>query len=335
MIKKNFKDIEVKKILITGISGSGGSYLAEYILNNFNHIKVYGISRWHSTANFKNLDNIINKIIICECDLNDFSSTLNILKKVKPDLIFHLASQANVKTSFIYPSSVLSNNIISTLNLLEAVKTLSLNPIIQICSTSEVYGQVQKNEVPIKENNQYRPASPYAISKLSQDLLGSVYFKSYGLRIITTRMFSYLNPRRTDLFATSFAMQIAKIENSLISNKVKHGNLKSTRTIIDVNDAMRAYWLAVKFGRYGESYNIGGKKVIEVGEFLNQLIKISTKKINKVLDKNLLRPNDVTLQIPNTMKFERHTGFKPLIPFKTSMYNLLNYWRLRIRSGDF
>lgn len=334
MNKENFNDKDIKRILITGISGSGGSYLAEYILKLNIKSKIYGVSRWHSTSNNNNLEHIINDIELIECDLNDLSSTLKTLKIVKPNLIFHLASQANVKTSFNYPSAILNNNIQSTLNLLESVKILKLKPIIQICSTSEVYGQVTKEEVPIKETNQYRPASPYAISKLAQDLLGNVYSKSYGLNIITTRMFSYLNPRRTDLFATSFAMQIAKIEHGL-SNSVLHGNLKSTRTIIDVEDAMKAYWLALKYGKFGENYNIGGNKVIEVGEFLKQLIRLSNKKIITKIDKNLLRPNDVTLQIPDTSKFKKATGFEPSIPFDKSMINLLNFWRDRVKSGKF
>ena len=318
-----------KKILITGISGSGGSYLAEYISKNYKKIQIYGISRWHSSFDKKNIKNFNNKIKVFNCDLNDFSSIMNILNKTKPDAIFHLASHANVRASFDTPIAVTNNNINSTLNLLEAIRATKINPVIQLCSTSEVYGKVQKNEIPIKETVPFRPSSPYAVSKLTQDMLGLTYYYSYNLKVIRTRMFSYFNPRREDLFATSFAKQIALIEKGRIKY-LSHGNLNSIRTMIDIDDAMRAYCLAITKCKYGEAYNIGGNKIIKVGDFLKKLISLSSKKIVTKLDKKLLRPSDVTLQIPDISKSKKATGFKPEVSFDKSMLNLLNYWREQI-----
>lgn len=201
-----------KRALITGISGSGGSYLAEHIVNNCKDVEVHGIARWHSTTTSNNLENIINNVKIHECDLNDFSSILNVLKVVKPDVIFHLASHANVRAGFITPLSVIENNVMGTSNLYEAIRSAELDPIIQHCSTSEVYGQVDPLDIPIKESCPLRPTSPYAVSKTTQDHLGFAYWKSYNMKIIRTRMFAYFNPRRSDLFATSFARQVALIE---------------------------------------------------------------------------------------------------------------------------
>jgi GDP-4-dehydro-6-deoxy-D-mannose reductase len=322
--KKNISKID--KVLITGITGSGGSYLAEYIYLNHKNVEINGIARWHSTTNNSNIKNIEKNITIHECDLNDFSSILKTLEKIKPDVIFHMASYANVRASFLTPSTVMQNNIIGTSNLLEAIKFLKLDPIIQMCSTSEVYGQVLKREIPIRETNPIRPASPYAISKVAQDFLAQNYFKSYGMKIIITRMFSYLNPRRTDLFATSFAKQVAWIEYGL-QKKLFHGNLESVRTIIDVRDAMRSYWESIIYCDYGEVYNIGGIKKISVGNFLDKLIKMSTVKIQTSVKKSLFRPTDVTLQIPDTSKFFKKTGFKPRYKFDDSLNDLLNYWR--------
>lgn len=329
-MKKKLNINKINKILITGISGSGGSFLSEYIVENHKEVEINGISRWHSTSNHRNLKNILDQVNIIECDLNDFSSTYLALKKIKPDVIFHLASHANVRASFDTPNVVLSNNINGTSNLLEAVKLLNIDPIIQICSTSEVYGQVLPDEVPIKETAQLRPASPYAVSKVAQDLLARTYYNSYKLKVIITRMFSYLNPRRTDLFATSFAKQIAWIEHGL-EKTLYHGNLDSIRTIIDVRDAMRAYWEAVLYCDYGEAYNIGGNSKISVGKFLEKLISLSSINIPTKLNKSLLRPTDVTLQIPNTTKFENKTGFKTLYNFDQSLKNLLDYWRIEAR----
>ena len=201
--------------LITGISGSGGSYLAEYIIENQKDVEVHGISRWHSTSNQSNIKNIESKISVHECDLMDFSSVARVLNKVKPDVIFHLASHANVKAGFINPLSVLDNNIMGTANLFEAIRLTEIDPVIQLCSTSEVYGQVDKKNVPINEECPFNPSSPYAVSKTTQDHLGFTYWRCYNLKIIRTRMFAYFNPRRTDLFATSFTKQVAMIEKGL------------------------------------------------------------------------------------------------------------------------
>ena len=316
----------IKKVLISGIAGSGGSYLAEYIVQRHPTIEVHGIARWHSTTLTNNLERIKDKVIVHECDLNDLSSVFRTMREVRPDAIFHLAAHANVRASFDTPNIVLSNNILGTCNLLEAVRMTEIDPIVQICSTSEVYGQVDPKHVPIKEDTPMRPASPYAVSKIAQDLLGRTYFVSYNIRIIITRMFAYLNPRRTDLFATSFAKQVAWIEHGL-QKEIVHGNLDSVRTLIDVRDAMRAYWEAIIHCNYGEAYNIGGTTTMKVGEFLEKLISLSDADISTRLDPALLRPADVTLQIPCVDKFIEKTSWKPEYSFDDSLKNLLDYWR--------
>jgi len=323
------KSKSINRVVITGISGSGGSYLAEYIVSNHSHVEVHGISRWHSTASNQNLAAIQDKVVIHECDLTDFSSVFSTIKTVQPDVIFHIASHANVKASFITPLAVLNNNIMGTANLFEATRLAGIDPIIQLCSTSEVYGQVDPSEVPISEENQLRPSSPYAVSKVTQDLLGWTYFRSYQMKIIRTRMFAYLNPRRTDLFATSFARQIARIEQGLQA-ELLHGNLDSVRTLIDVRDAMEAYWVAILHCRPGEAYNIGGQTSMSVGEFLELLINESSMPIKTRVDPNLLRPSDVTLQVPKLEKFTAETKWTPKYSVEESMKYLLMFWRKRV-----
>lgn len=316
----------IKKVIITGIAGSGGSYLAEYIVNNHPGVEVHGISRWHSTSTSQNLENVINKVHVHECDLTDLSSVVRTLKEVKPDAIFHLASYANVRASFITPLSVLNNNIIGTVNLFEAIRVLENDPIVQLCSTSEVYGQVDPKNVPIKEDCPLNPSSPYAVSKVTQDLLGYTYFRNYNMKIIRTRMFAYLNPRRADLFATAFSMQVARIEGGL-QKELLHGNLDSIRTIIDVRDAMESYWVATTKCEFGEVYNIGGTTVIKVSEFLDMLKKLAKCDIPSRPEPKLFRPSDVTLQIPDVSKFTNQTGWKPKYSFEDSVQHLLDYCR--------
>lgn len=321
---KNFR-----KVLITGITGSAGSYLAEYIVNNHPKVEVHGISRWHSTTVDDNLKDIRSKITMHEADLTDMASVIEVLQTVQPDAIFNLAAYANVLASFMTPTAVMYNNILGTSNLFEAIRILKIKPLIQHCSTSEVYGQVDPKYVPITEDAPLRPVSPYAVSKTTQDLLCWSYFIGYKLPIIRTRMFTYLNPRRTDIFASIFAKQVALIEQGL-QKELVHGNLDSIRTIIDVRDAMRAYWEAMTHCQVGEVYNIGGTTTMKVGEFLDKLIALSTVPIPTRVDPTLLRPADVTLQIPSVKKFIAATKWKPKYTFEESISYVLEYWRKRV-----
>lgn len=319
-----------KRVLITGIAGSGGSYLADHIVKHYPKVEVHGLCRWHSTTTPGNLEKSRNKISLHECDLNDLSSVVNVLRQAKPDVIFHLAAHANVRASFITPLSVLENNILGTANLLEGIHLTKIDPVFLMASTSEVYGQVDPKNVPINENCPINPASPYAVSKVAQDFLSQVYYQSYGLRVIRTRMFTYINPRRSDLFATAFATQVAKIEQGQ-QKILYHGNLDSVRTIIDVRDAANAYWLAATRARIGEVYNIGGTTTVTVGDFLKILKKLARCQVKSEVDKNLLRPNDVTLQIPDVRKFIKDTLWKPKYSFEESVRFLLDDCRARVK----
>lgn len=320
---------EFRTALITGIAGSGGSYLAEHLVRHAG-VEVHGLVRWHSTTSPENLAAVADKVTLHESDLTDLSSVLTVLRAVRPDAIFHLASHANVRASFVYPQAVLSNNVLGTCNLFEAVRLAGLDPIIQHCSTSEVYGQVDPCHVPIREDCPIQPCNPYAVSKAAQDFLALTYFRSYGMRIIRTRMFAYVNPRRGDLFATSFARQVARIEAGRQA-ELLHGNLDSVRTLLDVRDAMAAYRLAARHCEPGEVYNIGGETTLCVGEFLEILKKHSRVPIPSRLDPALLRPADVTLQIPDVTRFRGATGWRPKIDFEESVGNLLEESRRRVR----
>lgn len=320
-----------KKVLITGITGFVGSHLAEYILKNHKGVKIYGLVRWRSPKD--NISKIQDYISLCYGDLEDYSSLEKILVAVKPDVIFHLAAQSYVDFSFISPISTLNINVIGTANLLESIKTLKLqvgyDPIIHICSSSEVYGQVKKSEIPIKETNPFRPASPYAVSKVGEDMLALQYFLSWKIRTIRTRMFTHEGPRRGEVFAPSnFAKQVAAIEAGKQEPVVMVGNLNSIRTFMDVRDAVSAYWLLVNKCTSGEVYNIGGEETMTIGDMLKKLISFSKVKNIKIkVDPKRLRPSDVTLQIPSVEKFVRQTGWKPKIRFDQTLKDMLDYWR--------
>lgn len=229
------------KILITGIAGSGGSYMAENLLSK--GFEVCGFIRWHSTTTKQNLEKIENKIDLHECDLNDLGSVIRTLNLIKPELIYNLAAHANVHVCFSNPISVIENNIKSSLNLFEAIRILKLKSVVLHASTSEVYGLVKKIDCPISEEHPENPINPYSVSKLTQEKLAYSYWHSFGIETLITRAFTYLNPRREDLFASSFAKQVVEIENGQ-REVLEHGNLDSVRTILDVRDMCEAYFQA-------------------------------------------------------------------------------------------
>ncbi len=317
------------KVLITGITGMVGSHLAEYILDNHPEVEVHGLIRWRSPLD--NIRAIEGKITLHQAELRDLNSLVLLLRKVRPVWIFHLAAQSYVGASFIAPADTIHTNVIGTTNLLDAVRIAGLDPKIHICSSSEVYGQVTKDEVPIRETNPFRPASPYAVSKVGEDMIALQYFLSFGIKTVRTRMFTHTGPRRGDVFAeSSFARQIAEIEARSRQNPVKVGNLDSVRTVADVRDAVRAYWLLLEKCPPGEVYNIGGNQTMSVGEILERLKTMAKCKIDHAVDPGLLRPSDVTLQIPDTSKFRAATGWEPQIPVEVTLRDLLEYHRKRV-----
>ena len=322
---------EINSVLITGITGFVGSHLADYILANYPDTRITGLIRWRAPKD--NIRHILDKITLDSGDLLDFSSLAAVISRQKPDVIFHLAAQSYVPYSFTAPAATLSANVIGTCNLLEAVRELKssggYDPIIHVCSSSEVYGQVEENEVPIREDNHFRPASPYAVSKVAEDMLAFQYWLSWQIKTIRTRMFTHTGPRRGEVFVVStFAKQIAAIEAGQQPPVLKVGNLDSVRTFLDVRDAVKAYWRLVEVCPPGEVYNIGGVETMTVGEMLKKLLALSrVRDIKMEVEPSRLRPSDVTMQIPCIDKFTEATGWKPEIRFDKTLEDTLNYWR--------
>ena len=323
----------MKKAFVTGITGMVGSHLSDYLLDNTDW-HIYGLVRWNERMdNIEHLMEKINsgdRIKLVYGDINDLSSLLSVFQEVKPDYVFHLAAQSYPKTSFDSPLETLETNVLGTAKVLDAIKTLNQDPVIHVCASSEVFGRVPQEFLPIHEDVTFHPASPYAISKVGTDLVGRFYAEAYGMKVMTTRMFTHTGPRRGDVFAEStFAKQIAMIEAGLQDPVIKVGNLDSLRTWSDVRDAVHAYYLLVTERPIpGEYYNIGGSYTCTVREMLNYLISISTVQGIKVeIDPDRLRPIDADLQVPDISKFQNHTGWQPQITFEKTMQDLLDYWR--------
>lgn len=316
------------KVLITGITGFAGSHLADFLLVEHPEVEIWGTYRWRSRMD--NVEHLARKLHLVECELRDTSSVRWALDKARPDAVFHLAAQSFVPSSWTAPGDTVLSNLAGQINLFEAVRSLGLDPVIQIACSSEQYGMVLPDEVPIRETNPLRPLSPYAVSKVGQDFLAYQYFQSYGLKVIRTRGFNHTGPRRGDVFVTSnFARQVARIELGLTAPVIRVGNLDAVRDFTDVRDMVRAYWLAVTRGKPGEVYNIATGVGITIRELLDRLIALSEVEVTLETDPDRLRPSDVEILIGDSSKFRADTGWEPQVPFDRTLRDTLDFWRER------
>jgi GDP-4-dehydro-6-deoxy-D-mannose reductase len=318
------------RALITGITGFAGSHLAEYVLAEHPGVEVFGTMRWRSRT--ENIRGIESKIQLLECDLRDQSSVTGLIEKVRPDRIFHLAAQSFVPSSWNAPAESLTTNILGQLNLFEAVRAAGIHPWIQIACSSEEYGLVYENELPIRETNPLRPLSPYAVSKVGQDYLGYQYFKSFGTKVVRTRGFNHDGPRRGDVFVSSnFAKQLAAIEKGKKPPVIHVGNLEARRDFTDVRDIVRGYWLALDGGcEPGEAYNICTGKDYSIQNVLDELIRMSGVEVEVREDPERLRPSDVPVLLGDSSRFRKATGWKPVIDYTRTLRDMLDYWRAEI-----
>ncbi|MFC5401650.1 GDP-mannose 4,6-dehydratase [Cohnella soli] len=312
------------KALVTGISGFVGSHMAEFLLRE--GVEVVGTIR--NRSRMDHIAHLLKDIRLAECELRDPFSVESLIGTEQPDLIFHLAAQSFVPTSWNSPIDTIHNNVAGEVNLFEAIRRFGLGTRIQIACSSEEYGQVEPDETPIRETNPLRPLSPYAISKVAQDYLGYQYHKSYGLHVVRTITFNHTGPRRGENFVTSnFAKQIVDIEKGKKPPVIYVGNLDAKRDFTDVRDVVRGYWLALEKGKPGENYNIASGKCYTISEVLALLLSFSEVKIEVKTDPARLRPSDVEILLGDYRKFNEATGWAPEIPFEKTMEDLIEYWR--------
>src|SRR6266446_1988458 len=348
-----FATLRPVRVLITGITGFAGSHLAEYILAEHPDVAIFGTYRWRSRM--ENLDTLMamgvldviegryssgagqadqarkGRVTLLHCELTDAGAVEKLIAATRPDRIFHLAAQSFVQSSFDEPSATMRINIESQLNILEAIRRHDTKIRVHIAGSSEEYGLVHPDEVPMKETNPLRPLSPYAVSKVAQDKLAYQYFKSYGLHVVVTRGFNHTGPRHGHVFVDStFAIQIAEIEAGFHPPVIYHGDLTSKRDLSDVRDIVRAYWLALEKAEPGESYNVGSGRTHTIREMLDVLVAYSKVKIRTEEDPARLRPSDVPILWADPTKFRAATGWEPKIPFDQTLRDVLDYWRERV-----
>ena len=318
------------RLLITGITGFVGSHMAEYALAQ--GAEVFGSARWRSRT--ENIDHLRDKIQVVDCDLRDIASVRRLLTTARPTHVIHLAAQSFVGSSWHTPTETITTNTTCQINLLESIRDLRTSPRFLVIGTSEEYGLVHADEVPIRETNQLRPLSPYAVSKVAQDLMGFQYFQSYGLPIMRTRAFNHEGPRRGDVFVTSnFAKQVAEIEAGLRKPIIFVGDLKPRRDYSDVRDIVRGYWILLERGEPGEVYNLCSGSSWTIHQVLDfYLHEARVKDIAVQTDPARMRPSDVMILEGDPSKIAK-LGWKVEIPFEQTLGDLLAYWRQRVATS--
>lgn len=314
-----------KKIFITGASGFAGKYLVKELLASPD-IEIFGT--YHSQSGSESLASISPKINLVQLDLMDNLAVGKALKDINPDQIYHLAALSSAKQSFEEPQRVITNNIVSELNLLESIKNMNLKTRTMIISSAEVYGIIDHKDIPVDEETPLRPANPYAVSKITQDFLGLQYNISYGLDIVRIRPFNHIGPGQTDRFSTAeFAKKIAEIEIGKREPILTVGNLEAKRDFTDVKDMIKAYVLLMEKGKSGDVYNIGSGKSYKMSDVLNMLLSFSKSKIKVETDPKLFRASDNPELVCDNTKIFKLTGWQPKIPLEKSLREILDYWR--------
>lgn len=316
------------RALITGINGFGGGHLAEHLLGQ--GWQIAGVA--HSAE--LRLASLRGEVLALAADLLDPIATRAALVAAEPEVIFHLAAQAHVPTAHADPVGTISNNLLAQLHLFEAIRALEFDPLIVVACTSDEYGAVHPEDLPVDEDTPLRPNNPYAMSKVAQDMLALQYYLGYGLRTVRLRLFNHIGPRQDDAYAVaSFAHQIARIEANLQEPIIRVGNLEGRRDFTDVRDVVRAYELAAVKGEPGEVYNIGTGNPVQIRDILDSIIALSAVPISVETDPARVRPVDVPVIACDARRFRTRTGWQPHIPLRQSLEDILTDWRARVRSG--
>jgi GDP-4-dehydro-6-deoxy-D-mannose reductase len=312
------------RALVTGSGGFVGGHLIDHLLAKPG-LEVIGVDVGppRSTA-----------FPTYAVDLCDADAASGLVRDIRPDLVFHLAAQAAVQVAWSDRGRTLVNNLLAQMYLIEAVLAANLRPRMLVVGSADEYGLVRPDELPVKETNPLRPNSPYAVSKIGQDMMAYQYFLSHNLPIVRVRPFNHFGPGQSDLFvAAAFAKQISEIERGLREPVLSVGNLAAKRDFTDVRDIVRAYWLLTQAGTAGEVYNLGSGRPLAISDLLDRLLALSSARIEVRTDAARLRPSDIPVLVCDYGKAEAEIGWRPTIPLEQTLQDILDYWRVRTGTG--
>ena len=310
------------RALVTGVNGFIGSYLPEFLLKK--GIETFGTIH---DDDLKYIAHLKDKAKLIKCDIRDRSMVRKAVKEANPDIILHLAAQSRPDISWVDPAATMETNVMGTVHLFEAVRESKLDPMILVAGSSAEYGLIGKDEPPIREDHPLLPVSPYGVSKVAQTLLAYQYFKNFNMKSIMVRIFGATGPRKVGDACSDFCRQIVRIERGAAEPVIRVGNLEVKRDLMDIKDALDAFWALMARRKFGEVYNICSSKPIKIGDMLNKLLEISGIKARIEFDLKKLRPTDEPIVVGDNTKIKRDCGWEPRIPFEKTLEDTLNYWR--------
>jgi GDP-4-dehydro-6-deoxy-D-mannose reductase len=272
-------------------------------------------------------------VVILKGDLLELTELYKTIDTLKPDAIFHLAAQSKPGYSFKEPQETFESNVIGTINLLEVVRGMmrgieGYRPRIIIAGSSEEYGLVDKNQLPLVETSPFNPVNPYAISKVAQYYLSMMYVRAYTMDIVYAVLFSHVGPGQKEGFIIpDVCKQIVEIEQGKKEPILSTGDLSVSRDYSDVRDFAKAYVLLLEKGKSGERYNICSGKATRVSEIVDSLISMAKVKIDHTIDPAKVRPTEMPILYGSGEKFRALTGWTPEIPLEQTLKDSLNSWR--------
>lgn len=314
----------MKKALIIGAAGFVGSYL----IHQLKEIDGYQVS----VTKMPHEEIPGNGFEIYDLNILDREAIEALLSKVRPDYIFHLAAQSSVFLSWKNPGLTIDVNIKGSVNVMDAVRSLDYMPRVLLIGSGEEYGHIKPGEIPISENNLVRPGNIYAATKVCQNMIGKIYVDAYGLELMSVRAFNHIGPTQASMFVVAdFCKQVAEIEKGLKAPVIQVGNLSARRDFTDVRDVVRAYSLLMKYGKSGETYNVGSGKATAIREILQMILSMTDSIIKIEVDPTKFRPIDVPIIEADTMKLCACTGWEKQISLEQTLRETLDYWRTKLR----
>ena len=308
------------KALVIG----GGGFVGTYLINHLHDDLGYEVAVTKTSKESLQCNNATTY------DLNvlDKAQIQDVLEKVHPDYIFHLAAQSSVAYAWKNPTLTIDVNIKGSVNVLDVIRELDYKPRVLLIGSGEEYGHIRPGETPITEENNSRPGNIYAATKVCQNMIGKIYSDAYGMDVMMVRAFNHIGPNQAPMFVVAdFCKQVAEIDKGLAEPVIQVGNLSARRDFTDVRDVVRAYALLVQLGKRGETYNVGSGKAISIGEILDKILSLSSKEIQVEVDQEKIRPVDVAIIEADISKIHACTGWEPQITLEQTLSETLDYWR--------